>query len=341
MKGVSRSIEVTLRALALYAQGKSQSQISAALKKKKLKASKTTVGNKLRDVLSGHAFKPKAIRKRPYKLNDRDLRHIRRCVRFLGDHSIQDVFETYMKEGKDIAYQTVRRAVKRISSIRLQMPRKRMTLTTRQKEDRLAWAKEFLKKKTNWRTMWFSDQKWWGLDGPVRRRPILQDRQGPPKSLYQSGNRTAAVSVWAAFCYRCATDLIPLRTNCTALEYCEAMAKGLLPCITKKCHRHLQDRQTAFRSEESIGWQKGKDISPMLFPAKCADVNPIENLWSILQGKVFPAHKVYPSKKKLQEALQVAWKDIQQDKDLLVNLADGMTKRLEEVVAAKGAQIKR
>lgn len=341
MKGVSRSMEVTLRALALHAQGMSQSKISAALKKRNLRASKTTIGNKLRDVLSGRAFKPKATRKRSHKLNDRDLRHIRRCVRFLGDHSYADVFDTYMKEGTHVAYQTVRRAVKRIASIRLQMPRKRMVLTARQMEARLEWAKLHLRRKTNWRAAWFSDQKWWGLDGPMRRRPILQDKQGPAKPLCQSGNRKAAVSVWAAFSYRRATDLIPLRTNCTATEYCAAMSKGLLPQITKKYNRHFQERQTAFRSEESLEWQKSKDITPILFPSKCADINPIENLWSILQGKTFPAHKVYPSKKKLQEALQAAWEDIQQDKDLLAKLADGMTKRLQDVVAAKGAQIKR
>ena len=60
------------------------------------------------------------------------------------------------------------------------------------------------------------------------------------------------------------------------------MSKGLLPQITAKYNRHLQDRQTAFRSEESLEWQKEKGIRPILFPAKCANVNPIENLWSIL-----------------------------------------------------------
>lgn len=341
MKATSRSMEVTLRALALHAQGLSQSQISAVLKRQKLKASKTTIGNKLREVLSGHSFKPKAVMKRPHKLNDRDLRHIRRCVRFLGDHSIQDVFETYIAQGRKVCYQTIRRAIKHIPSIRLQMPRKRMVLTVQQKKERLKWAQACLKRKSNWRTVWFSDQKWWGLDGPTRRRPILQDKQGPPKPLCQSGNRKAAVSIWAAFSYQGATDLIPLRTNCTALEYCDAMSKGLLPRITKKCKRHFQDRQTAFRSNESLEWQKAHHISPSLFPAKCADVNPIENLWSMLQSRVFPAHKVYSSKKKLQEALQAKWKDIQQDTALLRKLADGMPKRLEEVVKAKGAQIKR
>ena len=117
MKGATGAMEVTLQALALYARGLSQSQISAALKKRKLKASKTTVGNKLREVLSGRAFDRRATIKMAHKLNDRDLRHIRRCVRFLGDHTIRDVFETYMKEGKDVAYQTVHRAVQRIPSI--------------------------------------------------------------------------------------------------------------------------------------------------------------------------------------------------------------------------------
>src|ERR1700759_2771750 len=114
MKSLPKGIELILRILALFATGLSQSNISVALRKLGYKACKTTVGNKLRAVFSGSLFKPKAVKKSTNKIDSRDLRHIRRCVRFFGDRSYMDLFNTFLKEGKNVSYSTVRRATKKI-----------------------------------------------------------------------------------------------------------------------------------------------------------------------------------------------------------------------------------
>lgn len=338
MAPLSRSMEVTLRALVLHAQGTSQARISCILKKKGFRASKTTIGNKLRGALSGSIFAQKTVRKHGLKFDDRDLRHIRRCVRFFGDTSYQALFETYLKEGKKASYATVRRAVRRIASIKFRSPRKRMWMTPAHKQERLAWAKKYLKAKTNWKTIWFSDSKWWGLDGPAKRRPVLHDKLDPPPVLVQTGNRSAAISVWAAFCYQDTTELMPLSTNCTAVQYCDMLEKGFCPHLTSKRRRLFADRQSAFKAAESIEWQKEHGIKPTLFPPKCADINPIENLWGILSARVFPQNKVYKTQKKLKEALHAAWADVRADTALLSSLINSVPKRLAQVIQRKGGQ---
>src|ERR1700759_29837 len=208
---MKKTVECTLRALALYALGHSYANISVILKRLKFKASKTTVANKITGVLSGSLFKPKSVRKTNIKLNARDLRHIRRCVRFFGDKSYEDVFQTFLQEGRRLSYPTIRRAVKKIKSIRFKKPRRRMLLTKKNKQERLEFAQRHLNAKTNWAPVWFSDQKWWGVDGPASRRPVLADKADPPPVLVQSSNRCEAVSVWAAISASKATDLMPLK----------------------------------------------------------------------------------------------------------------------------------
>ncbi len=71
MPPIPKSLEVTLRALALYAKGLSQSKVSSVLKQKNFKASKSTIGNKLRAVLNEKAFEHKAVIKPRHKLVER------------------------------------------------------------------------------------------------------------------------------------------------------------------------------------------------------------------------------------------------------------------------------
>jgi DDE superfamily endonuclease/Transposase len=339
MPDVPKKTQFLLHCLALHAKGYSHSAISAELSKKGFRASKTTVGNKLRWVLSGGFSLPKKKAKSRCKLDTRDLRHIRRCIRFLGDRSYQTIFDTYLEEGKNISYSTVRRAVKKIPTIVSKRPRKRQYLTDGQKSDRLQWATKHANLKTNWAKHWFSDQKWWSPDGPGRRRPVLCDKADKPPIVEQTAKRNQAVSVWAAFSSTGATDLVELSTNCTTEQYLDVLENHFLTVAPPSRRRLFQDRQTAYKSKCSIEWQKQQGMQPTLFPAKGADINPIENLWAILQHRVFGAQKIFHSRKSLLAALRQEWDTIRQDRALLGNLVSSMPKRIEQVIERKGGHI--
>jgi hypothetical protein len=73
-----------------------------------------------------------------------------------------------------------------------------------------------------------------------------------------------------------------------------------------------------------------------LFPAKAADLNPIENVWSILSRRVFAGTKTYADAASLLTAINAAWASFQADKALRARLVESMTDRLEQVVKRKG-----
>lgn len=83
-------------------------------------------------------------------------------------------------------------------------------------------------------------------------------------------------------------------------------------------------------------WLKERKVKAVFFPAKGADMNPIENLWAIMSGKVYGATKTFTDKATLEAAIRAAWADIQSDKDLRAKLVGSMQRRLAEVVKRKG-----
>ena len=68
------------------------------------------------------------------------------------------------------------------------------------------------------------------------------------------------------------------------------------------------------------------------WPSQSPDLNPIENLWSILEER-FKKRKVNTQEELILE-LRKEWRSL--PKDLLLELFDFMPRRIEAVLAVKG-----
>ena len=74
-----------------------------------------------------------------------------------------------------------------------------------------------------------------------------------------------------------------------------------------------------------------------LFPPKTPDLNPIENVWSILSRQVYARTKTYFDTASLLMSIEQAWASFKADSGLRVELIDSVTERLRHVVVRKGA----
>ena len=71
----------------------------------------------------------------------------------------------------------------------------------------------------------------------------------------------------------------------------------------------MQDNAPSHVSKRSLGWLEDWGFSGdqlMQWPANSPDLNPIENLWSILKMKIYETGRQYCSKDDLWKAIEAA-----------------------------------
>lgn len=108
----------------------------------------------------------------------------------------------------------------------------------------------------------------------------------------------------------------------------------------KKTMIFMQDNTPSHASKYSTAWlaSKGlKDERIMTWPPSSPDLNPIENLWSLLKRRIYGEGKQYTSLTSVWEAVVAAAQKV--DGQQIKKLTDSMDGRLMTVIEKKGGYI--
>ena len=75
----------------------------------------------------------------------------------------------------------------------------------------------------------------------------------------------------------------------------------------------------------------------MVWPPSSPDLNPIENLWSIIKQKIYEGGRQFISKQQLWDAILTSCKEIKAE--TVQELTSSMDARLMKVISSKGSYI--
>ena len=104
-----------------------------------------------------------------------------------------------------------------------------------------------------------------------------------------------------------------------------------------KCKTFQQDSAPCHKAKVVMKWFEEKGVEVLKWPGKSPDLNPNENLWTIIKKKVSQTNP--SSLEELKAAIKSVWSsDI--DKNLCKNLSDSMPRRIENIIKSKGYQSK-
>lgn len=280
------------------------------------------------------------LKKKAKLLNERTQRRIRDWIRSKESLGKMQVYKQLQKLGYTVSYRTVCRTLKSMQYIKFGYPSQKVFMTARHRQLRLVWARQQLQTPFDWTKVFFADEKPYMLDGPRRRQKVLYDQRDPTPSVAQQRDNSRSLHIWGAFSLDVVPPIAQISTHFNAAEYISVLATGYIPYARTHPPILLHDRHSVHKARQTTRWLDALGVHVILLPAKSPDLNPIENLWSIVNRQVFPGIVSYRTKESLLHAINTAWETVRTDRTLRQHLVDSMTRRFQAVVRAKGGPTK-
>ncbi len=146
------------------------------------------------------------------------------------------------------------------------------------------------------------------------------------------------VMVWSCFNAGATGKLRRINGRINAVGYIEILNEAMLPSAGDICddaYVYMHDNASIHTARDVRRFLSDKGVAVMEWPAQSPDLNPIENLWFILEHALRSRNPA--NEEHLFEMLDEAWGDIAVA--TLAKLVDSMPARMQAVIAANGYPI--
>jgi len=233
------------------------------------------------------------------------------------------------KGSPKVSNRTIQMTLK-AAGIRKWIPEKVPPLTETHKRNRVKWCHEYLNQ--DWSIVVFTDESYVELFRSkiqlwARSKPYAKSYSHPPK-----------IMIWGGISLRGKT---PLKVDCGYIDsdrYQDIIHECLMENMSNlypEGYILQQDNARCHTSKSTTEWFDKQGITVLKWPAMSPDLNPIENLWSVIKGRL---EKLDPSRMEdMKYGIEKIWEDI--DQELLESLIGSMKKRMELCIAAEGEKI--
>lgn len=225
--------------------------------------------------------------------------------------------------------------------------KKKPLLTPFQKRRRMAWTTEMRAQPEHfWRSVIFSDESRYCQFSDSGRTWVWRrsSYQLDDKLLHQTVKYGGInIMVWGAIWHGGRSELIMCEGNINAAKYIEILTEGLLPVfnnnvLSKENSIFMEDGAPCHKARTTTAWKEAQGIRVLPWPGQSPDMNPIENVWHIIQQKMAKRPRKPSNKAELVSAVTEEWLNIPQE--TINDLIDSMPRRLEALHASKGGSTK-
>lgn len=225
--------------------------------------------------------------------------------------------------------------------IKWKKPCRKPALKPHHKAARLEFAKKHMAMGDKWKSVVFSDEKKFNLDGPDGLSHYWHDlrHNDPPRLSRNFGGGN--VMVWAAFSFEAKTPICFITNRMNSECYTELLDAVLIPFLEDFMDENAvfqQDNASIHASRHTKNWLNERNVSVLDWPACSPDLNPIENLWGYLARKVYENGRQFSNLSSLKVEIKNCWRSIPQS--MLQNLILSMESRIFSVISQNGGETK-
>lgn len=242
-----------------------------------------------------------------------------------------------------VSTKTIRRRLNE-SGLLSRLQRKKPFISEKNKAKRIKFAKEHLNKGLDfWENILWSDESKFELFGTKGRKRVWRK---PGEALKGSNLKTTikhgggSVMVWGCFSSAGVGEIALITGKMTGAIYVDLLQNNLQKSVHKlglsRRYVFQQDNDPKHTSSIAKNFFKEKKLRVLEWPPQSPDLNPIENLWSIVDNKLKITERT--NKNSFFRMLCNEWNKI--DVQTTKKLVESMPRRLKAVLDAKGGSTK-
>ncbi|KAA8499347.1 Transposable element Tc3 transposase [Porphyridium purpureum] len=246
---------------------------------------------------------------------------------------------TGRSQRKPVSRETVRRNMADDLSFRRAIVRQPLSRENRLR--RVAFAMQNLNKIEEHRKVIFTDEKKFNLDGPDGysgqwvRTGELPDRV----RRHTSGG---SVMFWMAISSAGKMALLKTPARITSENYVAMLESSRVATIFGETHPEgwtfMQDNAPAHAARNTKSFFAREGWHVMDWPAYSPDLNPVENVWSIMSRRIYAGNRQYESLSELEAEIIEVWASITNAE--VRSLLTGWNARLHRCMNMEGANVR-
>lgn len=270
--------------------------------------------------------------------DERDKRHIR-ALSVKSPRASAAEIQRQVGAFGDCSLRTFQRVMLQ-SGIKVAKPSRRPYITDTQKARRLEWAHEHRHwTAEDWSRVIWSDETMVAIQDNCRYVRIVDGQPLTPDHHVTTYKHPLTVMIWACFAAR-GTGRCCLVEGRLNTEY--YLTQIVDRRIVQQVHEWFpdgdglfqQDNAPAHVSRRARAHFVEKGVPLLQWPPASPDLNPIENLWSLIKRRIRTSPVT--TKQQLITKFLAVWHHDPEIGDLCKKLVDSMPARIEACIAAKG-----
>ena len=217
---------------------------------------------------------------------------------------------------------------------------KKPLISHKNRKKRVEFAKAHLHwTPADWAKVIWSDESPYTVRGSTRHRVWRRPNERyTPNCVVTTLKHVPKINVWGCFCAHGVGSLHRINGIMDQKVYKQILVRQLRPSIKKlfpaKNSEWIfqQDNDPKHTAHSVRKYLESKGYTILQWPAQSPDLNPIENLWAIIEYRL--RYRICSSPEALFELLKTEWEKL--EPELLQNLVNSMPRRLQAVIDAKG-----
>jgi DDE superfamily endonuclease/Transposase len=239
---------------------------------------------------------------------------------------------------ENICDRTIRNRTRESGEFKSYWSTKKPFINETNRQKRVAWCREHENVPVEqWRTMLFSDESPFVLRFNKKLRVWRRHNERyNPECTVASVKHDKKIMVWGCFAAKGVGRLFKVEGIMEQVQYRKILDEQMLPSAEELFPEggwmFQQDNDPKHTARMTKTWFEDNGVPLLPWPSQSPDLNPIENLWSILDNNLKDRRP--QNEEQLFQDLKDGWERL--PLDLLQRLADSMPRRIEAVIKAKG-----